>query len=171
VAELSWSESAALVVKPKRANTCEVVSPVPVAATELPHYSPGAQVATRSAFGDALAALGSSNPRVVVLDGEVSNSSYTDKFAKAHPERFFEIYIAEQQLVSAAVGLQTRGWRPFAATFAAFFTRAFDQIRMAAVSRATLNLVGSHAGVSIGEEAMRSPTSLHESRACGPKNF
>jgi transketolase len=87
-----------------------------------------------------------------VLDGEVSNSTYTGKFAEANPERFFEIYIAEQQLVSAAVGLQTRGWRPFAATFAAFFTRAFDQIRMAAISQATLNLVGSHAGVSIGED-------------------
>jgi transketolase len=86
LAELGWSEGAALVVKPKRPNTCEVVSPAPVAATELPHYSLGAQVATRAAFGDALAALGSSNPRVVVLDGEVSNSTYTDKFAKAHPE-------------------------------------------------------------------------------------
>jgi transketolase len=74
--------------------------------------------------------------------------------------RFFEIYIAEQQLVSVAVGLQTRGWRPFAATFAAFLTRAFDQIRMAAISEATLNLVGSHAGVSIGEDgvAIRQPT-------------
>jgi transketolase len=150
--ELGWSDGPALVVKPKRPNTCKIMSAAPVAATELPHYRPGAQVATRAAFGDALAALGSSNPRVVVLDGEVSNSTYTDKFAKAHPERFFEIYIAEQQLVSAAVGLQTRGWRPFAATFAAFFTRAFDQIRMAAISQATLNLVGSHAGVSIGED-------------------
>jgi transketolase len=153
LAELGWSEGATLVVKPKRPNTCEVMSsPLVAAATELPSYTPGAQVATRVAFGDALAALGNSNPRVVVLDGEVSNSTYTDKFAKAHPERFFEIYIAEQQLVSAAVGLQTRGWRPFAATFAAFFTRAFDQIRMAAISQATLNLVGSHAGVSIGED-------------------
>jgi transketolase len=141
------------VVKPKHANTREVVSPALAGATtELPHYSPGAKVATRAAFGEALAALGSSNPRVVVLDGEVSNSTYTDRFAKAHPERFFEIYIDEQQLVSAAVGLQTRGWRPFAATFAAFFTRAFDQIRMAAISQATLNLVGTHAGVSIGED-------------------
>lgn len=152
LAELGWSEGPALVVKPKRASSCEIVSHAPVAATELPHYSLGAQVATRAAFGEALEALGSSNPRVVVLDGEVSNSTYTDKFAKAHPERFFEIYIAEQQLVAAAVGLQTRGWRPFAATFAAFFTRAFDQIRMAAISQATLNLVGSHAGVSIGED-------------------
>jgi transketolase len=153
LAELGWSEgAAALVVKPKRASTHQVAPAAPAAATELPRYSPGAQVATRAAFGDALAALGSSNPRVVALDGEVSNSTYTDRFAKTHPERFFEMYIAEQQLVSAAVGLQTRGWRPFAATFAAFFTRAFDQIRMAAISQATLSLVGSHAGVSIGED-------------------
>ncbi len=152
LAELGWSEGATLVVKPKGANRCDVVSAAPAAATELPHYKPGTQVATRAAFGDALAALGSSNPRIVVLDGEVSNSTYTDKFAKAYPERFFEIYIDEQQLVATAVGLQARGWRPFAATFAAFFTRAFDQIRMAAISQATLNLVGSHAGVSIGED-------------------
>jgi transketolase len=152
LAELGWSEGATLVVKPQGPNACEVVSAAPAAAMELPHYSPGAQVATRAAFGDALAALGSASLRVVVLDGEVSNSTYTDKFAKAHPERFFEIYIDEQQLVATAVGLQARGWRPFAATFAAFFTRAFDQIRMAAISQATLNLVGSHAGVSIGED-------------------
>jgi transketolase len=151
--ELGWSEGAdALVVKPKRAVLRDLSPAAPAGATQLPSYSPGAQVATRAAFGDALAALGASNPRIVALDGEVANSTYTDRFAKAHPERFFEMYIAEQQLVSAAVGLQTRGWRPFAATFAAFFTRAFDQIRMAAISQATLNLVGSHAGVSIGED-------------------
>jgi len=151
--ELGWSEGDdGLVVKPERAILREL-SPAALTGTlQLPRYSPGTQVATRAAFGDALAGLGASNPRIVALDGEVANSTYTDKFAKAHPERFFEMYIAEQQLVSAAVGLQTRGWRPFAATFAAFFTRAFDQIRMAAISQATLNLVGSHAGVSIGED-------------------
>jgi len=88
----------------------------------------------------------------VALDGEVSNSTYAEEFAKAHPDRFFEMYIAEQQLVAAAVGLQARGYVPFASTFAAFFTRAYDFIRMAAVSRANLRLCGSHAGVSIGQD-------------------
>jgi transketolase len=119
---------------------------------ELPRYEVGAKVATRKAYGDALAALGAANPRVVALDGEVSNSTYADIFAKAHPERFFEMYIAEQQMIAAAVGMQVRGWRPFASTFAAFMTRAYDFIRMAAVSRATISLSGSHAGVSIGED-------------------
>jgi transketolase len=89
---------------------------------------------------------------VVVLDGEVSNSTYSEIFREQHPERFFEMYIAEQQMVAAAVGLQTVGWRPFASTFAAFLTRAYDFVRMAAVSRAQLALCGSHAGVSIGED-------------------
>jgi transketolase len=89
---------------------------------------------------------------VVALDGEVSDSTRSGIFAKAHPERFFEVYIAEQQLVAAAVGMQARGWTPFASTFAAFLTRAYDFVRMAAVSRASLNLVGSHAGVAIGKD-------------------
>jgi transketolase len=82
----------------------------------------------------------------------VSNSTFAETFAKAHPERYFEMFIAEQQMVAAAVGLQAVGWRPFASTFAAFFSRAYDFVRMAAVSRATLSLCGSHAGVSIGED-------------------
>ena len=89
---------------------------------------------------------------IVALDGEVGNSTFAEIFARAHPERFFEVYIAEQQMVAAAVGLQVRGWVPFASSFAAFLTRAYDFIRMAAVSRADLCLVGSHAGVSIGED-------------------
>src|SRR5947208_802445 len=89
---------------------------------------------------------------VEALDGEVSNSTFADIFAKAHPERYFEMYIAEQQLLAAAVGLSRRGWNPFASTFAAFFSRAYDFIRMAAISRANLRLAGSHAGVSIGED-------------------
>ena len=109
-------------------------------------------MATRKAYGDALAALGAADGSVVALDGEVSNSTYAEIFAKAHPERFFEMYIAEQQLVAAAVGMQVRGWKPFASSFAAFFTRAYDFIRMAAVSRATIAISGSHAGVSIGED-------------------
>jgi transketolase len=119
---------------------------------ELPQYELGDEVATRKAYGDALAALGSADGSVVALDGEVSNSTYSEIFAAAHPERFFEMFIAEQQMVAAAVGLQVRGWKPFASTFAAFFTRAYDFIRMAAVSRATMALSGSHAGVSIGED-------------------
>jgi transketolase len=119
---------------------------------DLPRYELGQKVATRKAFGDALAALGSARGDVVALDGEVGNSTYTEIFANAHPERFFQMYIAEQQMIGAAVGLQVRGWRPFAATFAAFLTRAYDFMRMAAVSRATIALAGSHAGVSIGED-------------------
>jgi transketolase len=119
---------------------------------ELPRYEVGSEVATRKAYGEALASLGSSRSDVVVLDGEVSNSTFAEIFAKAHPERYFEMYIAEQQMVAAAVGLQAVGWRPFASTFAAFLSRAYDFVRMAAVSRATLALCGSHAGVSIGED-------------------
>jgi transketolase len=124
-------------------------APTPV---DLPQYELGAEVATRRGYGDALAALGSQRPEIIGLDGEVSNSTYADLFAHAHPERYFEMFIAEQQLVAAAVGLQVRGWKPFASTFAAFFTRAYDFIRMAAISRASIKLCGSHAGVSIGED-------------------
>jgi transketolase len=121
-------------------------------ALELPRYELGTEVATRKAYGDALAALGTARPDVVALDGEVSNSTFAETFAKAHPDRFFEMYIAEQQMVAAAVGMQAVGWTPFASTFAAFLSRAYDFVRMAAVSRATLALCGSHAGVSIGED-------------------
>ncbi len=131
------------------------VEPRPAAepgVVRLPAYEVGTTEATRRAYGDALAAIGSARAEVVALDGEVSNSTYAEVFREAHPDRYFEMYIAEQQLVAAAIGMQVRGWRPFASTFAAFFTRAYDFIRMAAVSRATLSLVGSHAGVSIGED-------------------
>jgi transketolase len=128
-------------------------SPRPApSALELPRYEVGSEVATRKAYGDALAALGAARPDVVALDGEVSNSTFAETFAKAHPERYFEMYIAEQQLTAAAVGLQAVGWRPFASTFAAFLSRAYDFVRMAAISRATFSLSGSHAGVSIGED-------------------
>jgi transketolase len=112
----------------------------------------GEEVATRRGFGEALAALAASDGRIVALDGEVGNSTYTELFADAHPERYFEMYIAEQQLIATAVGFQVRGWVPFAATFAAFLSRAYDFIRMAAVSRADIRLVGSHCGVSIGQD-------------------
>ncbi len=119
---------------------------------ELPSWDEGDEVATRRAYGDALAALGSARGDIVALDGEVNNSTYAEIFAEAHPERYFEMYIAEQQLVAAAVGLQVRQWVPFASSFAAFFSRAYDFIRMAAISRANIRLCGSHAGVSIGED-------------------
>jgi transketolase len=120
---------------------------VPAAA-----WKRGEQVATRRGFGEALAALGAADGRVVALDGEVGNSTYTQLFAEAHPERYFQTYIAEQQLVANAVGLQVRGWIPFAGTFAAFLSGAYDFIRMAAVSRADIRLVGSRCGVSIGQD-------------------
>jgi transketolase len=119
---------------------------------ELPRWEVGEEVATRLAYGEALKAVGAADGRVVGLDGEVSNSTYAEIFAKAFPDRYFEMFIAEQQLIAAAVGLQTRGWKPFASTFAAFFSRAYDFVRMAAISRANLRLCGSHAGVSIGED-------------------
>jgi transketolase len=122
------------------------------AAARLPTYPVGENVATRLAYGESLAALGNVRPDVVALDGEVSNSTYSHLFADAHPDRYFEMYIAEQQMVAAAVGLQVRDWVPFASTFAAFFSRAYDFVRMAAISRANIRLCGSHAGVSIGAD-------------------
>src|SRR6185369_10794014 len=122
------------------------------AALELPSYEAGTKVATRQAYGDALKALGAARGDVVALDGEVSNSTYAEFFAKAYPERYFEMFIAEQQMLAAAVGLGVRGYVPFVSTFAAFLSRAYDFIRMAAISRANIRLCGSHAGVSIGED-------------------
>src|ERR671937_2663458 len=136
------------VAKPKRAEPHRF----PTGTLDLPRYELGDEVATRKAYGEALAALGAARGEVVALDGEVSNSTFAEIFAKAHPERYFEMYIAEQQLLAAAVGLQARGWNAFASTFAAFLSRAYDFIRMAAISRANLRLSGSHAGVSIGED-------------------
>ncbi|MEH1057095.1 transketolase [Micromonospora sp. CPCC 206171] len=121
------------------------------APLELPRYDRGAKVATRNAYGDALRAVGV-RPNVVVLDGEVSDSTRADRFTDAYPDRYFEMFISEQQMVAAAVGLQVRGYRPFASTFAAFLSRAYDFIRMAGVSRADIALSGSHAGVEIGAD-------------------
>src|SRR3954463_11731260 len=122
------------------------------ATLELPRYEVGEEVATRKAYGDALAALGKARGDVVALDGEVSNSTYAEEFRDAIPERYFEMYIAEQQMVATAVGMQVLGWRPFASTFAAFLSRAYDFIRMSAISRASYCLSGAHAGLSIGED-------------------
>jgi transketolase len=117
-----------------------------------PAYKPADSVATREAFGTALAALGEANPLVVGLDADVKNSTFTDKFGKQFPDRFFESFIAEQNMVGAAVGLAACGKIPFVATFACFLTRAYDFIRMASISRANIKLMGSHVGVSIGED-------------------
>jgi transketolase len=117
----------------------------------LPRYEVGAVVATRQAYGEALVAVGDARGDVVVLDAETSNSTMTELFAAAHPERYFEMYIAEQQMIAAAAGLSARGWTPFASTFAAFTTRAFEFVRMAAIGGAGIRLCGSHAGLSVGE--------------------
>src|SRR5208282_6219282 len=123
----------------------------PSGEVRLPRYELGAKVATRLAFGQALAAIGARSD-VVTLDGEVGNSTHAEEFLAKYPERYFEMFIAEQQLVAAAVGLSVRGYVPFAATFAAFFSRAYDFIRMSAISAANIRLSGSHAGVEIGAD-------------------
>ncbi len=115
-------------------------------------YPPDKPVATRKAYGNALVRIPPQFPNIISLDGEVSNSTYSEIFKAAFPDRFFEMYIAEQNMVGAALGLSRRGKIPFVSTFAAFFTRAFDQIRMSQYSEANIKFVGSHAGVSIGED-------------------
>jgi len=117
-----------------------------------PSYAPGDMVATRQSYGSGLAKLGSADPSIVSLDGDVKNSTFSQVFAKAHPSRFFECFIAEQNMVGMAMGLATCGRVPFVSSFGAFLTRACDQIRMAGVSRANVKFCGSHAGVSIGED-------------------
>jgi transketolase len=124
----------------------------PVSGGSLPTYDLGDSVATRKAYGESIAALASMRGDVVALDGEVSNSTHSEDFREAHPDRYFEMFIAEQQLVAAATGMQVRGWTPFVSTFAAFLSRAYDFVRMGAISQANLVLSGSHAGVSIGED-------------------
>jgi transketolase len=123
----------------------------PAGEVSLPRYGPDDKVATRLAFGQALAAVGARGD-VVGMDGEVGNSTHMEEFSKAHPEKYFEMFIAEQQLVAAAVGFQVRGYVPFASTFAAFLSRAYDFIRMSAISQANIRLCGSHSGVEIGAD-------------------
>jgi transketolase len=151
LAELGEAREPVIVHGPQPVTTPSWSRP-PERPLRLPEYKRGSLVATREAYGDALKALGEARGDVVALDAEVSNSTYADRFAKAFPERFVETWIAEQLLVGVAQGLSTRGQVPFASTFAAFLSRAHDQLRMAAVSRANLRLCGSHAGVSIGED-------------------
>jgi transketolase len=148
IKELGGSSN--LVVKPKKP---EDLKPAEIKGTgkfECPKYD--GLAATREAYGDALKALGAARGDVVALDAEVCNSTFSERFGQAFPDRFFEMYIAEQQMVGAAVGIANRGKVVFASTFAAFLARAYDFIRMAAISRAQFNLCGSHAGVSIGQD-------------------
>jgi transketolase len=146
--QLSSNGSAVQIKKPSAPTTTQA------AIGEMPTspYKIGDSVATREAFGLALEALGSANPSVVALDADVKNSTYTDKFGKKFPNRFFESFIAEQNMVGAAAGLAACGKIPFAATFACFLSRAYDFIRMAAISGSNIKLVGTHVGVSIGED-------------------
>ncbi len=128
-------------------------APASIGAAPKPPYTPGGkEVATRKAFGDALQALAKADPRVVALDGDVKNSTHSDEFLAAAPERFFEGYIAEQNMTGMSMGLAARGKIPFASTFACFFSRAFDFIRMAAISNSNVKFGGTHVGVSIGED-------------------
>ncbi|PVD25166.1 hypothetical protein C0Q70_15664 [Pomacea canaliculata] len=121
--------------------------------SEPPNYQLNQSVATRLAYGTGLVKLGKNSKRVIALDGDVKNSTFSIKFKEAFPDRFVECYIAEQNLAGVAIGCETRRRTvPFVSTFAAFFTRAFDQIRMAAISQSNVNFCGSHAGVSIGED-------------------
>jgi transketolase len=142
-----------LLVPPERPIAGGVSAPAPTRGpVRLPSWSLGELIATRRAYGEALRAIGDAEPRVVAMDGEVGNSTYSEIFRDAFPDRYFEMYVAEQQMVAAAIGLQARGRIPFASTFAAFWTRAHDFIRMAAISRANIRLVGSHTGVTVGED-------------------
>jgi len=130
---------------------CAPPRPV-VGSVADPDYTPGDQVATRVAYGNGLAKLGEADPSVVVLDGDCKNSTFSDTFRKAFPDRFFECYIAEQNMVGAAAGLAALGKNVFASSFACFLSRACDFIRMAGISQVNLKLCGSHAGISIGED-------------------
>ena len=127
-------------------------TPADYSRMPAPAYALGDLVATREAWGTGLAALGGVDPRVVALDADVKNSTFSDRFEKAHPDRFYEFFIAEQAMVGAAMGLAARGAIPFPSTFACFLTRASDFIRMAGISAVNVKLAGSHAGISIGED-------------------
>ena len=124
----------------------------PIIACEPPEYAPDEEVATRGGYGIGLAKLGAANPNVVALDGDTKNSTYAEQFMERFPDRFFEMFIAEQNLVGAGIGLAKRGKIPFVSTFAAFLSRAYDHIRMSAISQANIKYAGSHCGVSIGED-------------------
>ena len=148
VPQLDGVDLAASIVKP----ASRPEPPAPPSPLTAPAYALGDLVATREAYGTALAKLGASDSRIVALDADVKNSTFTDKFEHAFPDRFFQNFIAEQIMVGSAMGLAARGAIPFATTFAAFLTRAADFVRMMAISNVSVKLAGSHAGVSIGED-------------------
>ncbi len=133
---------------PRRVSSRPAVQRTP----SSPSYETGSSIATREAYGSAVARLGTADDRVVALDADVKNSTYSEKFEALHPERFYQTFIAEQAMIGAAMGLAARGAIPFPSTFAAFLTRAYDFIRMAAISNSNIKMAGSHAGVSIGED-------------------
>lgn len=137
---------------PKPSGTVQRPDPKTSGPIEPPAYTKGELVATREAFGTALAKLGAADARVVALDADVKNSTFSDRFEKVFPERFYQSFIAEQVMVGMAMGLAARGAIPFAATFAAFLTRAADFVRMAGISQVDVKFAGSHCGVSIGED-------------------
>ncbi|EYB88659.1 hypothetical protein Y032_0243g3484 [Ancylostoma ceylanicum] len=152
-ARLHGSQKGKLVAKKPAGDAPKVDLQIGSIKMAPPNYKKGDKVATRAAYGTALAKLGDANPRVIGLDGDTKNSTFSEKLLQKHPNQFIECYIAEQNLVGVAVGAQCRDRTiPFTSTFAAFFTRACDQIRMAAVSFANLKCAGSHVGVSIGED-------------------
>src|SRR5574341_434003 len=123
-----------------------------ISDVRLPRYKAGSVLPPRKAYGEALTALGAAREDVVVVDADMSTSTFTHLFANDHPSRFFQAYIAEQKMIAIAIGLQALGYAPFVSTFAAFLSRAYDFVRMAAVSEADLRLVGSHPGVSVGRD-------------------
>jgi transketolase len=142
------SELAAQLAKPQS----RPPAPPPPLPLAPPAYRLGDQVATREAYGEAIAKLATSDSRIVALDADVKNSTFSDKFEKVHPERFYQNFIAEQVMIGSAMGLAARGAIPFPSTFACFLTRAADFVRMAAISGVNVKMAGSHAGVSIGED-------------------
>jgi transketolase len=148
VAVPSTVDLARAIAKPP-ARPADPAPPRPVAP---PAYALGQQVATREAYGEAIAKLGEADSRVVALDADVKNSTFSEKFEKVFPDRFYQNFIAEQVMIGAAMGLAARGALPFPSTFACFLTRAADFIRMAAISNVNVKMAGSHAGVSIGED-------------------
>jgi len=136
-----------------------------------PPYSEGDELATRQAFGEALAALAEADRRIVTLDGDVKNSTHTQKAQDKAPDRFFQGFIAEQNMVGAAMGFAARGRIPFAASFACFLTRAYDFIRMAAISKSNIKLAGSHVGVSIGQDGPSQMALEDLAMTCAEPNF
>jgi transketolase len=150
--ELGSDNNLVVEVQKPDSNTGEPFTSGLTGDLRLPAWEVGDSEATRNAYGVALKALGAAREDVVAMDGEVSNSTKSEEFAEEYPDRYFEMFIAEQQMIAAAVGMSVRRRVPFASSFAAFLSRAYDFIRMASISRANLRLCGSHAGVSIGED-------------------